>query len=57
MGLFALWFLFGSYAHMLIVVALIVVKYFGFLIITRDHGSFGGAPLGGNESYRPPGAF
>ena len=27
---------------MLIVVALIVVKYFVFSVITRDHGSFGG---------------
>ena len=30
------------YAHMLIVVAFLVVKIFGFLVITRDHGSFGG---------------
>ena len=30
------------YAHMEIVVVLIVVKKLGFLVITRDHGSFGG---------------
>ena len=30
------------YAQTLIVVVLIVVKFFGFLIITRDHGSFEG---------------
>ena len=31
-----------DYAHMEIVVVLIVVKKLGFLVITRDHGSFGG---------------
>ena len=30
------------YAHMEIVVVLIVVKKLRFLVITRDHGSFGG---------------
>ena len=30
------------YAQTLIVVVLIVVNKFGFLVITRDHGSFGG---------------
>ena len=30
------------YAQTLIVVVLIVVKNLGFLVITRDHGSFGG---------------
>ena len=33
---------FPYYAHMEIVVVLIVVKKLGFLVITRDHGSFGG---------------
>ena len=31
-----------SYAHMLIVVAFLVVNFFGFLVITRHHGSFEG---------------
>ena len=31
-----------NYAHMEIAVVLIVVKFGGFLVITRDHGSFGG---------------
>ena len=31
--------------------------FFWFLVITRSHERFGGAPLRGNESYRPPGAF
>ena len=31
-----------TYAQTLIVVVLIVVKNFGFLVITRDHGSLGG---------------
>ena len=30
----------NSYAHMEIVVVLIVVKFEGSLVITRDHGSF-----------------
>ena len=30
------------YAHMEIVVVLTVVKFGGVLVITRDHGSFGG---------------
>ena len=30
------------YAHMLIVVAFLVVKIFGFLVITRYHDSFDG---------------
>ena len=33
---------FARYAHMEIVVVLIVVKFGVFLVITRDHGSFGG---------------
>ena len=49
--------IFTVYAHMEIVVVLIVVKFGLFLVITRDHGSFGGAPPGGNSSHRPPGAF
>ena len=32
----------GSYAQTLIVVTLIVVKNFGFLVITRSHERFGG---------------
>ncbi len=32
----------APYAHMEIVVVLIVVKFGVFLVITRDHGSFGG---------------
>ena len=28
------------YAHIEIVVAFLVVNFFGFLVITRDHGSF-----------------
>ena len=32
----------GSYAQTLIVVVLIVVKIFGFLVITRDHEGFEG---------------
>ena len=31
----------SGYAHMEIVVVQIVVKFGGFLVITRDHGSFG----------------
>ncbi len=31
-----------TYAHMLIVVAFLVVKKHAFLVITHDHGSFGG---------------
>ena len=30
------------YARNLILVNLILVNFFGFLVITRDHGSFGG---------------
>ena len=30
------------YAHMLIVVTFLVVNFFGFLVIARDHGSFEG---------------
>ena len=30
------------YAHIEIVVAFLVVNFFGFLVITRDHGSFEG---------------
>ena len=33
------------YAQTLIVVALIVVNFFGFSVITRDHGSFEGRHL------------
>ena len=32
-----------KYAHMLIVVTFLVVNFFGFLVITRDHGSFEGS--------------
>ena len=44
---FTLVFPIFRYAHMLIVVAFLVVKIFGFLVITRDHGSFGGCHLVG----------
>ena len=30
------------YAHIEIVVAFLVVNFFGFLVIARDHGSFEG---------------
>ena len=49
----------GSYAHMEIVVVLIVVKFGVFLVITRDHGSFGGRhqveilPTGLPELFKP----
>ena len=42
-----------------IVVVLIVVKFEGFLVITRDHGSFGGChqveilPTGLPELFKP----
>ena len=42
-----------------IVVVLIVVKFRGFLVITRDHGSFGGRhqmeilPTGLRELFKP----
>ena len=32
----------GAYAHIEIVVAFLVVNFFVFLVITRDHGSFEG---------------
>ena len=32
----------ARYAHIEIVVAFLVVNFFGFLVITRDHGSFEG---------------
>ena len=32
----------GAYAHIEIVVAFLVVNFFGFLVITRDHGSYEG---------------
>ena len=50
---------FCAYAHMEIVVVLIVVKFGGFLVITRDHGSFGGRhqveilPTGLPELFKP----
>ena len=31
-----------SYAQILILVNLILVNFFGFLVITRDHGGFEG---------------
>ena len=56
---FLIEFLFLDYAHMEIVVVLIVVKKLGFLVITRDHGSFGGRhqveilPTGLPELFKP----
>ena len=38
----ALKLLIKIYAHIEIVVTFLVVNFFGFLVITRDHGSFGG---------------
>ena len=32
----------SEYAHIKVVVAFLVVNFFGFLVITRDHGSFEG---------------
>ena len=32
-----------KYAHIEIVVTFLVVNFFGFLVITRDHGSFEGS--------------
>ena len=46
-----------QYAHIEIVVAFLVVKIFGFLVITRSPLQWILVKLGGNESYRPPGAF
>ena len=36
---------FGIYAHIEVVVTFLVVNFFGFLVITRHHGSFEGRHL------------
>ena len=46
-----------TYAHIEIVVTFLVVKIFGFLVITRSPLQWNLVKIGGNESYRPPGAF
>ena len=50
---------FHKYAHIEIVVTFLVVNFFGFLVITRDHGSFEGRhwveilPAGLPELFKP----
>ena len=46
-----------KYAQIEIVVTFLVVEIFGFLVITRSPLQWILVKLGGNESYRPPGAF
>ena len=45
----------GGYAHMLIVVAFIVVNFFSILVIAPSHQLQSGRKIGGNASYKPPG--
>ena len=46
-----------DYAQTLIVVVLVVVKMFGFSVITRSPCQRISMKIGGNRSYKPPGAF
>ena len=34
--------LFNDYAHIEVVVTLVIVNFFGFLVIARDHGGYEG---------------
>ena len=49
----------SGYAHIEVLVTFLLVNFLGFLVITRDHGSFGGRhqveilPTGLPELFKP----